>query len=194
MDLVFNLNSSVTYLDVSIVAPFPCNPSSGLSSQHPTRTHVPKELKRGKVDRHPHINLAPLMLETPGRPGPQARKFISTLMRDASHQGHLVSYPKCAPQCHLKNNNSQPPLRDLRRSLPFTVSLLLTSCWLMLVLFKRERTQRFQSQANRSRAMWPCCDYTSSDDDGHNTDNNRLLLFADGDYCAGSYPRLMCST
>ena len=27
--------------------------------------------------------------------------------------------------------------------------------------------------------MWPCCDFTSSDDDEHNTDNNFLLLFAD---------------
>ena len=27
--------------------------------------------------------------------------------------------------------------------------------------------------------MWSCCDFTSSDDDGHNTDNNFLLLFAD---------------
>ena len=27
MDLVFNLNGSVTYLDISIVAPFSCNPS-----------------------------------------------------------------------------------------------------------------------------------------------------------------------
>ena len=35
----------------------------------------------------------------------------------------------------------------------------------------RERTQHFQSQAYRSRAMWPCCDFTSSDDDEHITDN-----------------------
>ena len=27
--------------------------------------------------------------------------------------------------------------------------------------------------------MWPCCDFTSSDDDEHNTDNNFLLVFAD---------------
>ena len=27
--------------------------------------------------------------------------------------------------------------------------------------------------------MWPCCDFTSSDDDEHNTDRNFLLLFAD---------------
>ena len=44
-----------------------------------------------------------------------------------------------------------------------------------------ERTQRSQSQAYCSRAMWPCCDFTSSDDDEHNTDNNFLLLFADVD-------------
>ena len=42
----------------------------------------------------------------------------------------------------------------------------------------RERTQRFQSQVYRSRAMWPCCDFTSSDDDEHHTDNN-FLLFTD---------------
>ena len=42
MDLVSNLNGSVTYLDVSIVAPFSCNPSSGLSSQHKTRTYGQK--------------------------------------------------------------------------------------------------------------------------------------------------------
>ena len=49
----------------------------------------------------------------------------------------------------------------------------------MQVPSQRERTQRFQSQAYRSRAMWPCCDFTSSDDDEHNTDNNFVLLFAD---------------
>ena len=46
---------------------------------------------------------------------------------------------------------------------------------------KRESTQRFQTQANRSRALWPCCDDTSSDDDEHNTDNSLLLVFADAD-------------
>ena len=39
--------------------------------------------------------------------------------------------------------------------------------------------QRFQSQANRSRALWPCFDDTSSDDDEHNTNNTLILLFAD---------------
>ena len=43
----------------------------------------------------------------------------------------------------------------------------------------RERTQRFQTQAYHSRAMWPVCDFISSDDDEHNTDNYFLFLFAD---------------
>ena len=30
-------------------------------------------------------------------------------------------------------------------------------------------------------AMWPCCDFTSSDDGERNTDSNFLLLFADVD-------------
>ena len=45
MDLVFNLNGSVTYLDVSIVAPFACSPSW---SQQPAQNQDvwPKERKR----------------------------------------------------------------------------------------------------------------------------------------------------
>ena len=42
MDLVFNLNGSVTYLDVSIVALFLLQSVSGLCSQHQTRTHGQK--------------------------------------------------------------------------------------------------------------------------------------------------------
>ena len=40
-------------------------------------------------------------------------------------------------------------------------------------------TAFFLSQARCSGAMWPCCDFTSSDDDEHNTDSNFLLLFSD---------------
>ena len=52
MELVFNLNGSVTYLDVSIVDPFSCNPS--LVSAASTRAgHMAKELKRANsTDTH----------------------------------------------------------------------------------------------------------------------------------------------
>ena len=84
MDLVFNLNGSVTYLDVSIVAPFSCTSVSGLSSQQ-KKSHMARRAEKGQLDRYPHINLVPFILETTGRPVPHARKFISNLMRDADN-------------------------------------------------------------------------------------------------------------
>ena len=84
MDLVFNLNGSVTYLDVSTVAPFFCNPS--LVSAASTRPGlVAKRVKKSKFDRYPHINAVPFILETTGRPGPHARKFIGYPLRDADN-------------------------------------------------------------------------------------------------------------
>ena len=84
MDLVFNLNGSVTYLDVSIVAPFSCNPS--LVSAASTRPrHMAKRAEKSNFDRYPHINLVPFILETTGQPGLPARKFVSNVMRDADN-------------------------------------------------------------------------------------------------------------
>ena len=84
MDLVFNLNGSVTYLDVSIVAPFSCSPS--LVSAASTKPGLmAKRAEKNKFDRYPHINLVPIILETTGRPSPDARKFINFLLRDADN-------------------------------------------------------------------------------------------------------------
>ena len=44
-----------------------------------------KRAEKNKFDRYPHINLVPFILETTGRPGPQAKKFISYLLRDADN-------------------------------------------------------------------------------------------------------------
>ena len=84
MDLVFYLNGSITYLDVSIVAPFSCNPS--LVSAASTKPGLmDKRADKNKFDRDPHINLVPFILETTGRPGPHARKFVNYLLRDADN-------------------------------------------------------------------------------------------------------------
>ena len=84
MDLVFNRNGSITYLDVSIVAPFSCNPSL-VSAASTKPGHMAKRAEKTKFDRYPHINLVPFILETTGRPGPHARKFIIYLLRDADN-------------------------------------------------------------------------------------------------------------
>ena len=84
MDLVFNLDGSATYLDVSVVASFSCNPA--LVAAGSTRPgHMAKGAEKGKIDRNPHLNLVPFFLETTGRPGPHARNFISNLMPDADN-------------------------------------------------------------------------------------------------------------
>ena len=84
MDLVFNLNGSITYLDVSIVAPFSCSPS--LVSAASTKPGLmANRAEKTKFNRYPHINLVPFILETTGRPGPHAKNFINYLLRDADN-------------------------------------------------------------------------------------------------------------
>ena len=90
----------------------------------------------------------------------------------------MVHHTKCPPECHLQATTHG------RRYVTFndychTQFSLFVACLRMQVPSCRERTQCFQSQAYCSRATWPCCDFTSSDDDEHNTDSNFLLLFAD---------------
>ena len=83
MDLVFNLNGSITYLDVSIIAPFSCPSLVSAASTKPGL--MAKRAEKNKFDSYPHINLVPFILETTGQPGPHARKFINYLLRDADN-------------------------------------------------------------------------------------------------------------
>ena len=76
MHLVFNLHGSIMYLDVSIVAPFSCNPSRvAAASTKPSL--MAKRGEKAKFDGYPHINLVPFILETTGRPDSHAEKFIN---------------------------------------------------------------------------------------------------------------------
>ena len=97
MDLVFNLDGSVTYLDVSVVAPFSCNPSLVAAASIKPGL-MAKRAEKNKFDGHPHINLVPFILETTGRPGPHARKFVSYLMRDADNPPLAIKYTCSAIQ------------------------------------------------------------------------------------------------
>ena len=108
-DLVFDLNGSVTYLDISIVAPFSCNPS--LVSAVSTKPGLmAKRAEKTKFDRYPHINLVPFMLETTGRPGQHAKKFTSYLMRDADNPPLAIKDTWSAIQCVLHSAISKQQL------------------------------------------------------------------------------------
>ena len=76
MDLVFNLTGSVTYLDVSIVAPFSCSPS--LVSAASTRPgHMAKRAEENKFVRF-HTSTSSLQAGLDHTP-----ENFSNLMRDA---------------------------------------------------------------------------------------------------------------
>ena len=105
MDLVFNLNGSVTHLDVSIVAPFSCNPS--LVSAASTRPGLMAN-RANLTDTH--INLVPFILETSGRPGPHARKFIRYLVRDADNPPQAIMDTWSAIQSVLHSAHSKQQL------------------------------------------------------------------------------------
>ena len=100
MDLVFNLNGSVTYLDVSIVALFSCNPSL-VSSASTKPGHVAKRAEKTKFDRYPHINLVPFILETQ----------VGLAHMPGNSLATSCEMPKVCSKAPSPNN-SQPPLRD----------------------------------------------------------------------------------
>ena len=109
MDLVFDLNDSVTNLDVSFVPPFSCSLSL-VSAANTKIGLLAKRAEKNKFDRYPHINLVPFILETTGRPGPHARKFISHLLRDADNQPQAVRHTWSTIQCVLHSAMSKQQL------------------------------------------------------------------------------------
>ena len=177
MDLALNLNGSASYLDVSIFASFSCNPS--LVSAASTRPgHIAKRAEKSKFDRHPHINLVPFILETTGRPGQHARKFISNLMKDADNSQLAIGTPDQPSRAYSTapspNNNDSCRYVNLRTTFARPCSALHA-----VPRYVKCQHRPHGNACRVSRAMWPCYDDTSSDDDEHNTDKTLLLLFAD---------------
>ena len=150
---------------------------------------IPRCVRAEKRGTNGRKGLAKLPVGTP-----------SALLKRETHIGCIAVYmytrgssvPLCCASCTRHHCMSVcPPQRHLqttthsRRHVTHSDHYCTQFCFYpprswMQVPHHRERTHRFQSQGQRSRAMWPCCDNTSSDDE-HNTDNNLLLLFADVD-------------
>ena len=85
MDLVFDQNGTTTNLDVAIVSPFSSSPATSSQQPAPTWATWPREQRRSKFGRYPHVNLVPFVLETTGRPGYHVQKFISNFMKVADN-------------------------------------------------------------------------------------------------------------
>ena len=84
MDIVFHLHGQTYYIDTAVVTPFSAN--AGLIAAASTRPgYMAKREEKKKFDRYTRVNLAPFILETTGRPGYHAQKFIKHLFSDTDH-------------------------------------------------------------------------------------------------------------
>ena len=106
MDMVFDLHGRPHCIDTAVVTPF--SASAGLIASASTRPgFMAKREEKRKFDRDPRINLIPFILESTGRPGYHAQKFIKYLFSDADHPPTAIReawgrHPDHTPQLHLQ--------------------------------------------------------------------------------------------
>ena len=103
--------------DVSIVAPFSCNPSL-VSAASTKPGHMAKRAEKSKFDKYPHINLVPFILETTPQaglahmPGNSLTTYCEMLTTHQKLSETLGPPSIVSSTVPSPNNNSRPPLRD----------------------------------------------------------------------------------
>ena len=80
--IVMNLDGTVHYIDVAIVSPVIAN-ANHLAAASLRDGYAAKRMEAHKYNRYPVRNLVPFVLELGGRPGPAARKFVSSLFAES---------------------------------------------------------------------------------------------------------------
>ena len=110
MDIVVALRGITYFIDTAIVSPF--SSSVNLMTAASARPgYMAKSEEKKKFDRYPRINLAPFILESTGRPGHHARKFIKHLYGDTDHPPTAIRDAWAAIQTTLHNSISKQQLR-----------------------------------------------------------------------------------
>ena len=109
MGVVIGVRGSTYYVDTVILTPFSSN--AGLISAATRPGYMAKREEKKKFDRYPRINLVPFILESTGRPGYHARKFIKHLYGDTDHPPTAIRDAWAAIQTTLHNSISKQQLR-----------------------------------------------------------------------------------
>ena len=129
------------------------------------------------------MNLVPFILETTGKQGSHAKKFINYLLRDADNQPIAVRDTWSTIQSVLRSAISKQQFTGSRHvTLGFTVT---SSCFIHMVLMVAStghpgtHTAHISLKTATAVPCGHCSDITSSDGDAHNTGSNFVLLFAD---------------
>ena len=110
MDIVVELHGNTYYIDTAIVSPFSSN-AELLSAGSGRPGHMAKREEKTKFARNPRNNLVSFILESTGRLGYHARKFIKHLYEDADHPPTAIRDAWAAIQTTLHNRISKQQLR-----------------------------------------------------------------------------------
>ena len=98
------------YIDTAAVSPFSSSPCL-IATASSRLGYMAKREEKKKFDRYPRINLAPIVLETTGRPGFHAHKFIKYLFSDTDHPPTAIRDAWAAIQTTLHGCISKQQLR-----------------------------------------------------------------------------------
>ena len=110
MDLVFTHDGQTTYIDVAIVAPWSAD--AGHLAQASTKGgYMARKEEKSKFTRYPNHRLIPFVLETTGRPGFHARKFVSDMVADHPQPSVASQNIWCILQNALQTSISHQQLR-----------------------------------------------------------------------------------
>ena len=99
------------YIDTAIVSSFSSTNASLMTAASARPGYMAKREEKKKFDRYPHIKLVPFILESTGRPGYTARKFIKHLYDDTDHPPTAIRDAWAAIQTTLHNSISIQQLR-----------------------------------------------------------------------------------
>ena len=110
MDIVIALRGITYCIDTAIVSPFSANVDL-MTAASSRPGHMAKREEKKKFDRYPRINLVPFILESTGRPGYHARKFIKFLYNDADHPPTAIRDAWTPIQTTLRSSISKQQLR-----------------------------------------------------------------------------------
>ena len=110
MDLVYTRDGHTTYVDVAIVTPFSAD-ARLLAQAGAKAGYMARRQEKKKFARYPNHRLVPFVLETTGRPGFHARKFVADLVADAPHPPTAAHDVWCILQNALQAAISQQQLK-----------------------------------------------------------------------------------
>ena len=159
MDIVSDLHGLTYYSDTAVVTPFSFN--GGLISAASARLgYMAKREEKKKFERYPRINLYPFVLETTGRPGYHAQKFIKYLYSDMDHPPTAIRDPFCL----LLTSDSPQTSHPFQQSIShFVVQLRAASAWRIIVsCHSRHSRGRRAADAHRTQrsSVRLCCPVT----------------------------------